>query len=309
MVIGRFGTDQSLWTRITSKPALVAGGTALLALCIANPRCMPAQLLHAAEGKAPSFEVVTIKPADPEETTRSFKLSPGYFNARHVTLIDLLNFAYEVKTVNQIVGAPDWTSKELFDIEAKAGAKIADQFRDLPPERKMEPTRLMVQSMLAERFHLRTSFKSKELPAYALVVAKGGTRLKQETNNPAPNSSESSANPHSSDVPHAPTLYMTDAHHLTGTNAPINMLIGWLEHRPELDGRVIVDETDLQGGYDFVLDGVQEVSQIPAAGPVPADEGASIFTILQEQLGLRLVPRKEPVEVLAIEGVEHPSPN
>jgi uncharacterized protein (TIGR03435 family) len=299
----------SLWRKLTFTPTFIVGATAFLALCLAKPASTSAQLLHATEGRQPSFEVVTIKPADPGETTRSFKISPGYFNARHASLIDLLKFAYEVKAENQVIGAPDWTTKELFDIEAKAGSKIADEFRDLPPERKMEPTRLMVQSMLAERFHLRTSFKAKDLPAYALVVAKGGTKLKQETNSPARTGVDNSATPHSPDVPHAPTLYMTDAHHLTGTNAPIDMLIGWLEHRPELDGRVIVDETGLHGGYDFVLDGVQEISQSPAAGPVPTDEGASIFTILREQLGLRLMPRKEHVEVLVIDDVEQPSPN
>lgn len=287
----------------------MAGGTAIWVLCLAGPTTTSAQLLHPAEGREPSFEVVTIKPADPGETNRSYKISPGYFTARHATFIDLLKFAYEVKAESQIVGAPDWTTKELFDVEAKAGAKIADQFRDLPPERKIEPTRFMVQSMLAERFHLRTSFKSKDLPAYALVVGKGGTKLKHQTDSPAATGAETSAIPRSPDVPHAPTLYMTDAHHLTGTNAPINMLIGWLEHRPELEGRVIVDETDVHGGYNFVLDGVQEIPRSSAAGPIPADEGASIFTILQEQLGLRLVPRKESVEVLVIDGVEHPSPN
>ncbi|MBW8869657.1 MAG: TIGR03435 family protein, partial [Acidobacteriales bacterium] len=185
--------------------------------------------------------MVTIKPADPAETDRSYKISPGYFSARHATFTDLLKFAYEVKSENQIIGAPDWTTKELFDVEAKAGATIADQFKDLPPERKIEPTRLMVQSMLAERFHLITSFKSKDLPAYALVIAKRGPKLKHQTVSPSPTGAENSASSRSPDVPHAPTLYMTDAHRLTGTNAPMNMLIGWLEHRPELEGRVIVD--------------------------------------------------------------------
>ena len=303
---GFVGTDLKLWSKFVLSPALLMGaGTSWL--CLATPAVVSAQLLHPTDGPAPSFEVVTIKPADPGETNRSFKISPGYFNARRVTLIDLLKFAYEVKTESQIVAAPDWTSKEFFNIEAKAGVKVADEFRDLPPERKMEPTRLMVQSMLSDRFHLRTSFKSKELAAYALVVAKGGTKLKRETGGPSP--ADASAVPRSPDMPHAPTLYMTDAHHLTGTNAPMNMLIGWLEHRPELDGRVIVDETGLRGGYDFVLDGVQESSQQASTAPISPDEGVSIFTILREQLGLQLVPRKEPVEVLVIDDVQQPSPN
>lgn len=302
-------TDLSLWRRLIIRPTLMTAATALWAICLADPLPASAQLLHGAEGRSPSFEVVTIKPADPGEINRSYKISPGYFNARHATFIDLLKFAYEVKSENQIIGAPSWASKELFDVEAKAGATIADQFRDLPAERKMEPPRLMVQSMLAERFHLKTSFKSKELPAYALVVAKGGPKLKHPTEGTVPTGADGSAAVRAADVPRAPTLYMTDARHLTGTNAPINMLIGWLEHRPELDGRVIVDETNLRGGYDFVLDGVQEISQPREPGPVATDEGTSIFTLLQEQLGLRLVPRKEPVEVLVIEGVEHPSPN
>ena len=271
--------------------------------------------MHAPDGPAPSFEVATIKPAKPEETHLAFRLSPAYFNAGHASLKDLLKFAYDVKSDAQIIGGPPWMANQFFDIEAKAGAHEAEEFRDLPAERKMNPTRLMVQSMLAERFRMTASFKVEDLPAYALVIAKGGPKLKPvgEYLIPAPG-----AVPPAPPAPGAqrpdglrlPTFTATGAHQLTGKGAPINMLVGWLVFQPELGGRAVVDETGLHGSYDFVLDGVNLGPPQPSvAGAPPADEEPSIFTILQEQLGLKLEPRKAPVEVLVIDHVEQPSAN
>jgi uncharacterized protein (TIGR03435 family) len=270
------------------------------------------RLVHAESGAVPAFDVATIKPAAPGETSLSFKLSPAYFRASHASLLDLLRFAYQVRSNDQIVG-PAWMTKEFFDVDAKAAASEAEQFRDLPPERKMEPTRVMVQLMLAERFQMESGFKMKNLPVYALVIAKGGPKLKPGEGVVHGSSMQagSAANPSAQNAPklYVPTLYLTGAHQLTGTGAPIDMLVGWLVNQPELGGRIVVDETVLRGGYDFVLDGVRGPQQPMSAGTLQTDEEPSIFTILQEQLGLKLVPRKAPVEVVVINHVEEPSAN
>jgi len=308
IMTGYAGITLSPGRKLVLAVTLGAIVVAPLALGLANATLVYAQLLHATGG-APSFEVSTIKPANPAETHLAYSLSPGFFKANHASLIDLLKFAYEVKSNDQIVGGPDWMTKKFFDIEAKVGTNQAEQFRTLPPERKMEPTRLMVQSMLAERFQLRRSFKLKDLPVYALVVAKGGSKLKPEAVRDAAHSEPGSPiSEHSAEI-HVPTLEWTDAHQVTGKGTPINMLIGWLVFRPELGGRPVIDETGLIGGYNFVLEGLQQNPEPPSPGAPSTDQGASIFTILSEQLGLKLVPRKAPVEVLVIDHAEQPSEN
>lgn len=156
---------------------------------------------------------------------------------------------------------------------------------------------------------MRRSFKLKDLPVYALVIAKGGPKLKPEDMHSAARPASGSPVAQPSAEIHVPTLEWTDAHQVTGKGTPINMLIGWLVFRPELGGRPVIDETGLKGGYDFVLEGVQQDPEPPSSGAPQTDEGASIFTILQEQLGLKLVPRNAPVEVLVIDHAEQPSQN
>jgi uncharacterized protein (TIGR03435 family) len=102
----------------------------------------------------------------------------------------------------------------------------------------------------------------------------------------------------------------TASHQLTGNAAPMGMLVGWISTLHETD-RMVVDETGLRGKYSFVLDGVADGPGPPsdAGGPSPEDAPLSVFTVLPEQLGLRLKLKKAPVQVLVVDRAELPSAN
>ena len=188
-------------------------------------------------------------------------------------------------------------SSEYFDIQAKPSDSEREAFAKLPLPKNMEEGALLVQSLLADRFHLKVSFKTEELPVYALVVAKDGPKLKQVEISPFP--APGTPVPPGAHFPH---LGPTGPNQLTATAMPMNFMTAWLSQFDELGNRIVVDETGLKGNYDWVLNGV---SMAPSAD----SSVTSIFTALQEQLGLKLVSQKAPVEVLVIDHAERPSEN
>jgi len=162
----------------------------------------------------------------------------------------------------------------------------------------------MLQSMLADRFALKTTIETRELPVFALVVAKGGLKMKQVQVDPLP--------PAGTPPPpgaHLPRLMSTDGRQWTATAFPVGELSHWLSHFEEMDNRVVVDETGITGNYDFVLSGVSMGVQPGDKRDASEEPPTSIFTALQDQLGLKLEPRKAPVEVLVVENAQLPSPN
>jgi len=253
-----------------------------------------AQLLHATDASRPSFDVTSVKPSNPDATGLNFQLSPMKFAARHASLRDLIKFAYHVKSDDQLSGAPSWWSKEYFDVEAKASPAEIDTFNTLRPDRKMDFTRLLLQSLLEDRFHLKVAFETRPLAAYALVVVKHGAKLTEV---------QSSTTSPALGRPLLPSIGKSGADQLTATGVPMAMVADWLSFREEIGNRVVVDQTGLKGNYDFVLKGI-------SFGQSPSEDSAtSIFTAVQEQLGLKLEPAKLPVEVLVIRHVERPSEN
>jgi uncharacterized protein (TIGR03435 family) len=160
----------------------------------------------------------------------------------------------------------------------------------------------MVQSLLAERFELKVSQSSKELPIYALVVTKNGLKLSQ-TADPQPG-------------PGAGTRSTTRLQpgELTARGMPMSALAERLSREV---GRQVVDKTGLQGGYDFTLHWTPELQTRPlgagdgSQGPAtsPDATGPSIFTAIQEQLGLKLESQKGPVGTIVIDRIEKPSAN
>jgi hypothetical protein len=138
-----------------------------------------AKLLHPASSSVPAFEVATIKPNNTALSGPRFQLSPTGFKALHASLEQLIQFAYGMKSDDQIVDAPKWLSTEFFDIEAKDPEADVQAAKLIPMTEQMNNLRLRVQSLLAERFHLSARFGTRDVPVYALTVAKGGIRMKQ----------------------------------------------------------------------------------------------------------------------------------
>jgi bla regulator protein BlaR1 len=263
----------------------------------------PTQLVHATSVPLPEFEVVSIKPSHETRPGRMIGMAPTGFTAKHASLKDIVGMAYGLKGGDQLIGAPGWMNSEYFDIEAKESEADIEAAKELSMDERRTQLSLMVQSMLAGRFGFKATIETRELPVYALVVAKGGTKMKQVQPDPLP--------PDGAPPPpgaHLPRLMKTGANQYTATAWPIDLMSDWLSHFDELGSRVIVNETGLKGNYDFVLSAVS-VGSIEPTHEASDEPTTSIFTALQEQLGLKLEPRKAPVEVLIVDHAEQPSAN
>jgi bla regulator protein blaR1 len=280
------------------------------------------QILQA-EGPRPAFEVATIKPSQPnEETNMMCGTLDGYFTATHVSLRDLIRAAYQIRRDDQLTAAAAWTGREYFDIHARADASEIESMRKMPLSNRMDQFHLMLQSLLAERFRLAVSTTTRELPVYALVIASGGPKLK-EVQVPPELASALSPPPPPPPLPpssgsasalRAPTgsfpgIRQTAPNQLTFSAYRMSWLADWLMGDAEVGDRAVVDRTELKGSYDFALNGIA-IPLFPGEPPPASDElSPSVFTALRQQLGLKLLPQKAPVEVLLVDHAEQPSPN
>jgi bla regulator protein BlaR1 len=239
----------------------------------------------------PSFDVASIKPDHLDGHHTRVSSDANSLMASGLTLKRLMELAYNVKDF-QISGGPGWVDSETYAVQAKIDDAVVEELRKLPPRERYEQFRLRVQSLLADRFKLKVSHSSKELSIYALVLTKGGPKFSPASGD-AQNLSTNNGN-------------------LTARAETISHFADWLSG---LVGRKVVDKTGLQEKYDFAMTFTRRqdlTAPVPAdasqAAPSP-DSGPSIFTALQEQLGLKLESQKGPVETLIIESVEKPSEN
>jgi uncharacterized protein (TIGR03435 family) len=166
--------------------------------------------------------------------------------------------------------------------------------------------RLMVQSLLEERFKLKVSFAKKDLPYFGLVVAKGGFKCKKVAPDgavgpvllPPPPPPPPPIGPPAPG--HEPELWRKQPIHMAVHRWPLAQIVRWIAGLPELGGRIVVDETDLSGAFDCEVSWAHEGTDAP---------GPSFFTAIQEQMGLKLVPQQGPVETIVVDRIEEPSEN
>ncbi len=269
----------------------------------------------------PAFEVASIKPNKSGDFRVMFRMAPGgRFVANNITAKFLIEQAYNVKD-SQLAGGPSWINSERYDIEAKPEDSAINEMQKLSQDERMEQLRAMMQSLLADRFKLTLSHETKELPIYVLSVASNGPKLQQAKDTPP-----ASDLPNPPDGPKAQQLRgarfrMSGRGELTVNDAPVAMLADMLSRQL---GRLVLDKTGLKGNYDFTLKWTPDENQKQAfmgpggpgearpqsdAAPAPDASGPSIFTALEEQLGLKLESKKGPVETLVIDHVEKPSEN
>lgn len=247
------------------------------------PRQMPANA-------NPSFEVATIKPANPATPGKSMLVGRGgsnLFTTTNSTLADLIVFAYGLHA-RQVTGGPGWVESEMYDISGKpdqAGAPNMNQLR------------AMVQKFLADRFQLTFHKDKKELSAYVITVAKTGSRL-----------SKTQANTGS-----LPGFGGRGPGDIVVRNSNMADFASFLQS--QILDRPVVDQTGLADRYDFTLKWTPDRPQTavpgasPTAPPDNPDAPPDLFSAIQQQLGLKLESTKTPVEVLVIDKVEKPSAN
>ena len=232
-----------------------------------------------------------------------FRFLPGRFTGSCVPVILLMQYAYQVRDF-QISGGPDWVRSEKFDIEAKEPDELGEELQKLPSDQRWENMYLLVQSILAERFKMKVRQETRELPIYALVVAKNGPKLEMA----APGIGIESHTRH----------FLMYKDHLTADGLDMATMARGLSQQL---GRSVLDHTGLKGNYKVALHwtpdpGQPDLSRGPADATSERDtatasdsSGPSIFTALQEQLGLKLESTKGPVEIIVIDHIEKPSEN
>ncbi|HET9402512.1 MAG TPA: TIGR03435 family protein [Candidatus Acidoferrales bacterium] len=267
----------------------------------------------------PSFEVALIKPNRTGSGSHHTDYDHGRFVAVNITTKSLILRAYGIAEY-QISGAPDWVSSDFYDINAKMDDAAAEALAKLPPEQETAQYRLLFQRLLADRFHMKVAHETKELPIFALVVAKGGIKFSPTKLPPVSTAGTNSAS--NAGQPQRGTSTSGNGRDSVATVYG-EKLMAWAEvlsRQPELEGRKAVDETGLTGEYDFTMKWSrqreadrQEKSADRSeggAGVQPVDDsGPSLFAALQEQLGLKLEAKKGPVDTIVIVHIERPSGN
>jgi uncharacterized protein (TIGR03435 family) len=256
--------------------------------------------------------VASIKPNHSADLNRRIMFMPGRLNCEGITAKFLISMAYGVKEF-QVTGGPGWIDSDRYDIDAKEEDSEAEAARKLPPDKANGRNELMIQALLADRFHLKVSHETKELPVYAIVVAKNGPKLHEaKPGDTYPNGIKGPDG-----VAHGGMMRM-GAGQLTGQGLQMGALATMLSQQL---GRTVLDQTGLKGQYDISLQWTPEAGEGlmfggPGGGPPPGDNPTpleatdpSIFTALQEQLGLKLDSTKGPVEIIVIDHVEQPSEN
>jgi uncharacterized protein (TIGR03435 family) len=247
----------------------------------------PAPVLAMAADANPVFEVVTIKPSDPNRPGRGFLVQGRQFSTLNTTLSDLITFAYGLHA-RQLIGLPDWAEKDKYDVTG---------LPDGVGQPSLKQWKVMFQKMLADRFQLTFHHDNKELSVYALTVGKTGPKLTKSQGDPNG----------------LPGLFFRGLGVLPAQNATMADFAGVMQSAV-LD-KPVVDQTGIAGRYDFMLNWTPDESQFGGLGarvPPPADNVAAppdLYTAIQEQLGLKLQATKAPVDVLVIDRVSKPSAN
>ena len=275
-------------------PWLFLGGMAAAVLIVVQVKASAAPQQQSAPAPpaapAPVFDVAAIHPHIPEpHEHNSIWSSPseGRFRAENVSVVMLIHWAYEMPET-RILDAPGWAHSTYFNIDATADPAVDQQLRNLTSDAGRKQKEMMVRALLADRFHLIVRPETRELPIYELVVARGGAKL--------------------GDLKSSGTTVNHGRGHIEVEGA--NSVAFLAEELSQETGRVVVDKTGITGRYNLKLHWTPDDATEPQLlNGAPVDSGPSLFTALEEQLGLKLQPAKGPVQVLVIDKVEMPSAN
>jgi uncharacterized protein (TIGR03435 family) len=304
-------------------PRLPASLLVALGLVCLGAVSAPAQLVHAKDGEPlPSFDVVSIRQDTSGTGNSSVNYQKDAYRAENVTLRNLIMMAWQMRSSSQIKGGFDQLLDEHFDINAKVSEEDRSRMAKLSYDDRSRQDALILQSMLFDRFQLKVHYETKELPVFALVVAKGGPKFHASAPDPPADIAKSATPPAPGDPPSPSRKQGTWSHsdnkgaELNAFDTPVDSLARMLAYQSETEGRPVVDQTGLTGNFDYSLKWTPDrMSASAKAGDTAtslSDTGASgpsLFTALQDQLGLKLESQKAPVEILVIDHVEPPSAN
>ena len=289
----------------------------LYALGAAPSRAQDAPGRAGPSGPAESFEVASVK-VNRSGDNRVMIGGPGTaFRATNVALRMLITLAYRLQP-SQLVGGPDWMSTDRFDILAKPPDGVS--LRSSSPGAAPEPLQLMLRALLEDRFKLKVHNESRELPVYALVLARSDGKLGPKMERSTAECAARGGRGRPTGAPQGPPAPPKPGEHVPcsmfmmpgAINAGDQTMAQFataLSQRPEI-GRQVIDRTGLDGLWSYDVEfALQFQGQPPPGVQLPSvDPNApNLFTALQEQLGLKLESTKAPVDVLVIDSVDHPT--
>jgi uncharacterized protein (TIGR03435 family) len=262
---------------------------------------------------SPTFEVASLKPSKSDDLRRFIARQPGgRVTVTNMPLRELITFAYQLASF-QLTGGPSWIASDRFDMIAKLEGNP-----EFPaPGAGPDPIQLALRALMVDRFKLQVHRETREMDIYALVMVKPGVpgpALKPSTTDCA---ARIKAGPRAGDPPPqmSPASGLVPCNIMVGPGIirfggfPLSQLTTMLGGQA---GRLVFDRTGLTGNWEFELHFAAEQRGQPPAGvdvPAPGPDAPSLFTALQEQLGLKLESTKGPVEVLVIDHVEQPTPD
>jgi uncharacterized protein (TIGR03435 family) len=262
-----------------------------------------------------AFETTSVKPNKSGEEERYIRIDPrgDGLTVVNMQLRQLITFAYQIRSF-QLEGGPDWIASDRFDILAKSEHEVPATGAFFGGQ---EPLRIMLRTLLADRFKLVMHRETKELPIFELVFAredgKLGPQLRPAAVDCAARTAVAKAEtpPPASSGPGPGSCFMNmNPVSVRGGGVTLPMLASLLEGPAQ---RLVIDRTGLTGSWDLEVKYTPDQSQVPPGVTVPKElldpNGPSLFTALEEQLGLKLRPARGPVEVLVIDSVQQPTPN
>lgn len=271
----------------------------------------------ASTGKPLAYDVVSVRLSPPDGAS-DIKLRADGVSLQGLTVKRMILIAGEIADDSRyglfetskdilISGLPKWAESIKYDVQAKMDEKTIAEFKDLPEQEQKRQRLLMLRLLLADRFHVKFHFASRNIPVYALVIEKGGPKLKEAD----PNNLYAKGQKVNNSPLGRGSLIMTGV--LMGQGISITRLTNLLNNPDcELD-RLVVDKTGLTKEYDITLKwaGFQPGGSRTKEGVDHAstDSEFSIFTALKEQLGLKLESTRATVDTIVVDNVETPTEN
>jgi uncharacterized protein (TIGR03435 family) len=260
---------------INRRPCLIAAILCLLPASFAHAQAKPARL---------TFDVAAIRLSKQEDRSGGIKALPGGngYTAQNVTVKLMISLMYKVP-MRQITGGPDWLDTDRYNIEAKTDGSY-----------NIDDLHTMYQNLLADRFNLKFHIETKEGPVYALMLDTPGSKMKI-------NESKQDYN--------IPINFSPDG--VVGVRVPMSYLAWFLGQQVQNSHRPVIDLTGLDKNYDFTLSFLPELPPDISRETLPANirDRPSIFDAVKDQLGLKLVPQKGPINYYVIDRIDRPSDN
>ena len=248
---------------------------------------------------AMNYDVVSIKPNKSGSGSVRISIDRERFIGTNVSVKALIRYAYDLETDDLISGLPGWAGSSNLDVEAKVSAEDVAALKRLSDDDSTAERRLMMQALLADRFALNVHHEKKELPTYALVVMKSGLKLKPAD----PNNTYDNGLKRPGGAARGAGSVDTNNTDLTAQAVPLSSLATFLAQKLS---RPVDDKTGLTANYDFTLKwSPDEVAQDSQNANTPP----SIYTALQEQLGLKLESTKGPVDTIVVDHIDPPTEN